>query len=108
VLLTDVVMPQMPGKQLAARVRDSHPEVGVVFMSGYTKALLLAQGVLEPGDHLVEKPFDRAELLGKVSEVLGLAGEPEPAAHGRRAPASAARPEPTASAAQCERGDDIG
>jgi YesN/AraC family two-component response regulator len=71
VLLTDVIMPQMPGKQLAAKVRASHPGVRVLFMSGYTRGLLIAQGVLDPADHLVEKPFDRGALLGKVSEVLG-------------------------------------
>jgi two-component system, cell cycle sensor histidine kinase and response regulator CckA len=42
----------------------------VVFMSGYTQALLGAQGVLEPGVHLIEKPFSESTLLTKLHEVL--------------------------------------
>ena len=59
VLLTDVVMPQMPGKQLADKVRAGWPGIQVLFMSGYTQGLLSAQGVLERDVHLIEKPFDR-------------------------------------------------
>jgi CheY-like chemotaxis protein len=70
VLLTDVVMPQMPGKQLADKVRAAHPGIGVLFMSGYTQGLLSAQGILDRDVHLIEKPFDRATLLTKLNEVL--------------------------------------
>jgi PAS domain S-box-containing protein len=73
-LLTDVVMPQMPGSHLADRVRATWPGIRVLFMSGYTRGLLSAQGVLEPGVHLIEKPFDRAALLTKVNEVLHALG----------------------------------
>ena len=70
VLLTDVIMPQMQGKELAARVLALHPDTRVVFMSGYTQGLLSAQGVLEPGIRLIEKPFSEATLLTKLHEVL--------------------------------------
>ena len=69
-LLTDVVMPQMQGKELAAKVLALHPGTRVVFMSGYTQGLFSAQGVLEPGIHLIEKPFSEATLLTKLHEVL--------------------------------------
>jgi PAS domain S-box-containing protein len=70
VLLTDVVMPRMQGKDLAGRLRALQPDLRVVFMSGYTQGLLSAQGVLEPGVHLIEKPFSKTGLLAKLREVL--------------------------------------
>jgi len=70
VLLTDIVMPQMQGQELAAKILALHPGTRVVFMSGYTQGLLSAQGVLEPGNHLIEKPFSEATLLTKLHEVL--------------------------------------
>jgi len=70
VLLTDVVMPQMQGKRLAELVRATWPGIQVLFMSGYTQGLLSAQGVLERGVHLIEKPFDQVSLLAKLNEVL--------------------------------------
>ena len=69
-LLTDVIMPQMQGKEVAANVLALHPDARVVFMSGYTQGLLSAQGVLEPGIHLIEKPFSEASLLTKLHEIL--------------------------------------
>jgi hypothetical protein len=69
-LLTDVVMPGMQGKEVAERVRKILPDIAVLFMSGYTQGLLGAQGVLEPGINLIEKPFNEASLLKKVREVL--------------------------------------
>jgi two-component system, cell cycle sensor histidine kinase and response regulator CckA len=73
VLLTDVVMPKMLGKEVADRVTDLQPGVRVLFMSGYTQGLLSAQGVLEPGLNLIEKPFSEASLLAKLREVLAAA-----------------------------------
>jgi hypothetical protein len=69
-LLTDVIMPHMQGKELASKVLALHPRTRVVFMSGYTQGLLSAQGVLEPGVHLIEKPFSEISLLAKLHEVL--------------------------------------
>ena len=70
VLLTDVIMPRMQGRELADRIRILQPAARVVFMSGYTQGLLGAQGVLEPAVHLIEKPFSEAGLLTKLHEVL--------------------------------------
>jgi len=70
VLLTDVIMPRMQGKELADRVRVLQPSARVLFMSGYTQGLLGAQGVLEPEVQLIEKPFTETTLLAKLHEVL--------------------------------------
>jgi CheY-like chemotaxis protein len=70
VLLTDVVMPQMQGKEVAGRIRALQPGIRVLFMSGYTQGLLGAQGVLEPGISLIEKPFSEATLLAKIRTTL--------------------------------------
>ncbi len=70
VLLTDVVMPGMQGKEVAERVRLLRPEARVLYMSGYTHGLLGVQGVLEPGVHLLEKPFSETSLLAKLHVVL--------------------------------------
>ena len=70
VLLTDVIMPRMQGKELADRVRILKPVARVLFMSGYTQGLLGAQGVLEPGVQLIEKPFSETTILTKLYEIL--------------------------------------
>jgi two-component system cell cycle sensor histidine kinase/response regulator CckA len=70
VLLTDVVMPRMLGREVADRVRECQPAVRVLYMSGYTQGLLSAQGVLQPGVYLIEKPFAKTALLAKLREVL--------------------------------------
>jgi PAS domain S-box-containing protein len=70
VLLTDVVMPKMLGREVADRVRDCQPTVRVLYMSGYTQGLLSAQEVLESRVCLIEKPFAKRALLAKLREVL--------------------------------------
>ncbi len=72
VLLTDVIMPQMLGKEAASRICALHPGVKVLFMSGYTQGVLDTQGVLEAGVNLIEKPFTEASLLAKLREVLAI------------------------------------
>jgi hypothetical protein len=69
-LLTDVIMPKMLGREVADRVRALQPGIGVLFMSGYAQGLLSAQGVLEPGLCLIEKPFSATSLAAKLNEVL--------------------------------------
>jgi CheY-like chemotaxis protein len=63
-------MPNMQGREVADRIRKLQPDVRVLFMSGYTAGLLGSQGVLEPGVHLLEKPFTESVLLAKLNEVL--------------------------------------
>jgi DNA-binding NtrC family response regulator len=65
-LLTDVIMPRMSGKELATRLATAHPGVRVLYMSGYTDRLV---GIDEL-DHLLEKPFRRETLIAAVERVL--------------------------------------
>ena len=69
-LVTDVVMPHMLGKEVAERMRLIKPETEVLYMSGYARPVLASQGRLEPGMALVEKPFSAADLLAKAGQVL--------------------------------------
>jgi two-component system cell cycle sensor histidine kinase/response regulator CckA len=69
-LVTDVVMPHMLGKEVAERVRELRPDIEVLYMSGYAQPVLASQGRLEPGVALVDKPFSEAALLDKAGQVL--------------------------------------
>jgi nitrogen-specific signal transduction histidine kinase/CheY-like chemotaxis protein len=69
-LVTDVVMPHMLGKEVAEQVLAIKPGTEVLYMSGYARPVLASQGRLEPGVALVEKPFSEAELLAKAGQVL--------------------------------------
>jgi PAS domain S-box-containing protein len=69
-VLTDLIMPGMSGRELAHRLRARRPNVNVLYMSGYTAGLLGEQAFLDEGEDLVEKPFTRALLLRKVDAVL--------------------------------------
>jgi CheY-like chemotaxis protein len=69
-LLTDVVMPLMQGKELADRMKQRYPTLKVLFMSGYAEPMLGDAGTLEPGVVLMEKPFTEPVLLARVREVL--------------------------------------
>ena len=77
VLLTDVIMPNMMGQELADRIRDLRPGIRVLFMSGYPEGILSDQGVLGPGINLIEKPFSEAALLARMKEIA-LCREPWP------------------------------
>jgi PAS domain S-box-containing protein len=70
VLLTDVIMPQMLGKEAAERIRAFCPAIKVLFMSGYTQGILDSQGVVETGVNLIEKPVTEASLLAKLGEII--------------------------------------
>ncbi|HET6531762.1 MAG TPA: ATP-binding protein [Actinoplanes sp.] len=65
-LVSDVVMPGMLGKELAERLVDIRPGTRVLFMSGYAQPVLASQGTLDPGVALLEKPFTAADLLTAV------------------------------------------
>ena len=69
-LLTDVIMPEMNGRDLAGRLRASHPEFKVLFMSGYTADVIAHHGVLEEGVHFIQKPFSIRALALKIKRVL--------------------------------------
>jgi CheY-like chemotaxis protein len=72
-LLTDMVMPDMNGRELAARFYERHPGAATIFMSGYTEDFVLRQGGLDPGVFFIEKPFTPQALSAKVREALGAA-----------------------------------
>jgi DNA-binding response OmpR family regulator len=69
-LLTDVVMPGRSGKELAEDVRCLNDRIKVLFMSGYSHDVIVHQGVLEEGVHLIEKPFTADSLLARVRDII--------------------------------------
>lgn len=69
-LLTDVIMPQMAGTQLAKEMQELRPSLRVVFMSGFAQPILDSSELLEDGVELIDKPFSAPELLMKIEEVL--------------------------------------
>jgi signal transduction histidine kinase/FixJ family two-component response regulator len=69
-LLTDVVMPGINGRVLAERLAPNHPGMKVLYMSGYTDSFIAGHGVLEPGTHLLRKPFTEEILARKVRDLL--------------------------------------
>jgi len=73
-MLTDVVMPGMSGRDLAARLADIRPQMKVLYTSGYTDDAVLRHGVLNEAVHFIHKPYATAELRRKVREVLETQG----------------------------------
>ena len=69
-LLTDVKMPKIGGRELAEKVTPFQPEMMVIFMSGYTNDTLIAEGIKVKGTKFLQKPFTAAELVHKVRDVL--------------------------------------
>jgi CheY-like chemotaxis protein len=69
-LLTDVIMPDKSGAELARQAKESHPHLRSMFMSGYTGDLVGRQGVLMEEASFLEKPFTRRSLLVKVYAAL--------------------------------------
>ena len=69
-LLTDVVMPEMNGKQLFERVSKKYPGLKVLYMSGYTNNVIAHRGVLDEGVNFIQKPFTAQALAIKLREIL--------------------------------------
>jgi len=69
-LVTDVVMPRMLGKEVAEKMREIKPGIEALFMSGYARPVLASQGRLDPNAALVDKPFSESELLRRAGQVL--------------------------------------
>jgi PAS domain S-box-containing protein len=70
-LITDVVMPEMNGRELAEHLQTHYPDLKVLFMSGYTANVIAHRGVLDEGVHFIQKPFSRKDLAAKVKALLG-------------------------------------
>ena len=70
-LLTDVVMPQMSGQELAERVGALRPGIKVVFMSGYPGVIASEHGVFDPNSFFLQKPFEMDALGQILRQVLG-------------------------------------
>ena len=72
-LMTDVVMPEMNGRDLAEKITPFYPGIRLLFMSGYSADIIAHQGVLDDGVAFIQKPFSMAELTEKLREILDTA-----------------------------------
>jgi len=69
-LLTDVIMPDMNGKELYLYLANTYPELKVIYMSGYTDNVILHHGVLDEGVNFIQKPFSTQSIITKIRQVL--------------------------------------
>jgi len=69
-LMTDVIMPEMNGRDLAGKITNFYPDIGLLFMSGYPSNVIAHHGVLNDGVAFIQKPFSTMEMAEKVREVL--------------------------------------
>lgn len=69
-MVTDVVMPAMNGRDLAGIIQVLQPQMKLLYMSGYTADVIAHHGVLNEGVHFIQKPFSAAEFLTKVQQSL--------------------------------------
>ncbi|HVD77626.1 MAG TPA: response regulator [Vicinamibacteria bacterium] len=77
-LITDVVMPEMTGPELARRLAEMRPGLRMLFLSGYTEGVVVDKGLLGEGAHFLQKPFTGEVLEAKVREVLDAAARAAP------------------------------
>ena len=73
-MLTDVIMPGMNGKDVAEKIRETRPAVKLLFMSGYTANVIAHRSMLDPGVQFISKPFTIQQLSVKVRKVLEKSG----------------------------------
>ena len=69
-VMTDVVMPQMNGKELSERLRRMRPGLKCLYTSGYTADVIATNGVLESGVHFLQKPYSMTQLAAAVRDAL--------------------------------------
>ena len=70
ILITDVVMPGMNGREVSAQLCAVHPNTRVLYLSGYAEDAIVHEGALDPGASFLQKPFSLHSLARKVREVL--------------------------------------
>ena len=70
ILLTDVVMPEMSGKDLRDKIKAMRPDIKVLYMSGYTADIILHHGVIDKGVYFVQKPFSLNDLSRKIRDAV--------------------------------------
>ena len=69
-LITDVVMPEMNGRDLADQLNNLYPDIKVLFMSGYTADVIAHRGILNQGVQFIQKPFSKKDIADKIRQVL--------------------------------------
>ncbi|MGM0454159.1 MAG: response regulator [Thermodesulfobacteriota bacterium] len=69
-LLTDVIMPDINGRELFEAVAEMNPDIRVLYMSGYTEDVIAHHGVLDPGVYFIQTPFSAKDLAAKIRKVL--------------------------------------
>jgi CheY-like chemotaxis protein len=69
-LITDVIMPEMNGRDLWQRIEEARPGIHCLFVSGYTADVIAHRGVLDEGVRFLQKPFSRLDLALKVHEAI--------------------------------------
>lgn len=69
-LMTDVIMPEMNGRDLAKQLLSFYPDMKRLFVSGYTANVIAHHGVLDSGVHFIQKPFSMKDLAAKLREAL--------------------------------------
>lgn len=69
--MTDVIMPEMNGRDLARNLLQLYPGLNRLFMSGYSADVIAPHGVLDEGVHFLQKPFSMQDLAARVKEALG-------------------------------------
>jgi PAS domain S-box-containing protein len=77
-VVTDIVMPEMGGSELAERIREKQPDARILFTSGYTEDAAMRQSFLQAGESFIEKPFTPASLSRRTREVLDSRGNGRP------------------------------
>jgi DNA-binding response OmpR family regulator len=77
-LVTDVVMPQMSGREMARRIEQFRGDLSVLFMSGYTESAIVEHGLLEDTRNFIQKPFTPEVLARRIREIMK-SGAAEPA-----------------------------
>ncbi len=69
-LVTDVIMPEMNGRELSQRLQSLYPDLKRLFMSGYTANVIAHHGMLDEGVQFIQKPYSKRDLARKVRETL--------------------------------------